>query len=237
MTVPERRPYPRPHRRADSDPRSVMAAPLPSNGLVYEDLERFPDDGLRRELIRGELIVTPSPRTRHQRVVAVLTARLYGFQQQHGGVVLPAPSDVLFADDTVLEPDVLFVTAAHRDRVGERYTDGPPDLVVEVSSPSTRRLELVRKREVYERFAAPGGRPDPFLEQKPERARGECSRNAPVRRPSGADATPTPTPRCRRARGAGASSRAACALVPSWPPASPGRPGVAAPRRRGSGGP
>lgn len=42
-----------------------------------------------------------------------------------------------------------------RDRVGERYAEGPPDLVVEVSSPSTRRQDLVRKRRVYERFEVP----------------------------------------------------------------------------------
>lgn len=132
-----------------------MAAPLPTTGLVYEDLASFPDDNLRRELIDGELIVTPAPRTRHQEVVAHLTARLVEYSRQHGGKVLPAPTDVLFAPDTVLEPDVLFVTRANVNRVTERFVESPPDLVVEVSSPSTRHLELVRKREVYERFAVP----------------------------------------------------------------------------------
>ena len=128
---------------------------MPQTGLVYADLAGFPDDHLRRELIDGELIVTPAPRTRHQQVVAVLTARLFEHQSEYGGVVLPAPTDVLFANDTVLEPDVLFVTAANLERMGERFIDGPPDLVIEVSSPSTRHLELVRKREVYERFLVP----------------------------------------------------------------------------------
>lgn len=132
-----------------------MAAQMPQTGLVYADLAHFPDDHLRRELIDGELIVTPAPRTRHQQVVAVLTARLFTYQESHGGLVLPAPTDVLFSNDTVLEPDVLFVTRANRDRIGELFVDGPPDLVVEVSSPSTRHLELVRKRDVYERFAVP----------------------------------------------------------------------------------
>lgn len=132
-----------------------MAAPLPQSGLVFDDLARFPDDHLRRELIDGELIVTPAPRTRHQQVVASLTARLFDHQRTHGGVVLPAPADVLFAQDTVLEPDVLFVARANLARLGERFVDGPPDLVIEVSSPSTRHLELVRKRDVYERFRVP----------------------------------------------------------------------------------
>ena len=132
-----------------------MAAQMPQSGLVYDDLAHFPDDHLRRELIDGELIVTPVPRTRHQQVVAVLAARLFAYQEAQGGLVLPAPTDVLFANDTVLEPDVLFVARANLDRMGECFVDGAPDLVVEVSSPSTRHLELVRKRDVYERFGVP----------------------------------------------------------------------------------
>jgi Uma2 family endonuclease len=138
-----------------ADRRTAMAAPTSTTGLVYEDLASFPDDGLRRELIQGELIVTPAPRTRHQQVVARLVGRLLAYMEEHGGEVLPAPVDVLFSRDTVLQPDVLFVNADHVARVTERFVEAPPDLVVEVSSPSTRHLELVRKREVYERFSVP----------------------------------------------------------------------------------
>ncbi|MEX2586747.1 MAG: Uma2 family endonuclease, partial [Actinomycetota bacterium] len=63
-----------------------------------------------------------------------------------------APTDNVFSDDNVVVPDLLFVRHDHMDRVGQKYIEGPPDLVVEISSPSTRRLELVRKRELYERF-------------------------------------------------------------------------------------
>ena len=68
---------------------------------------------------------------------------------------MPAPYDVYFSDINVVEPDVLFVRPEHVDRFEDRYIGRGPDLVVEVSSPSTRRLELVRKRELYERFAVP----------------------------------------------------------------------------------
>ena len=69
--------------------------------------------------------------------------------------MFPAPLDVFFADDTVVEPDVLFVRGDHLQHIEEKFVRGAPDLVVEVSSPSTRRLELVRKRELYQRFGVP----------------------------------------------------------------------------------
>ncbi len=127
----------------------------PKTVYTYEDLERFPDDNLRREIIDGELIVTAAPVPRHQRAVAALTYWLFGYAREHGGEVYPAPTDVFFSDTNVVEPDVLFVAASHLGRVGEKRIDSAPDLVVEVSSPSTRRLELLPKRELYERFEVP----------------------------------------------------------------------------------
>jgi Uma2 family endonuclease len=130
-------------------------ATQPQTGLTYEDLEAFPEDNFRRELIDGELIVTAAPGARHQDVVLELGSRLLAYAKEHGGKVYVAPRDVYLADDTVLEPDVVFVTADNLTRDEERFVRGAPDIVVEVSSPSTRRLELVRKLEAYQRFGVP----------------------------------------------------------------------------------
>jgi Uma2 family endonuclease len=126
-----------------------------TTGLTYEDLQAFPDDNLRRELIDGQLIVTPAPSTRHQDAVLELGAALLRHTKQHGGRVFVAPTDVFFSDTNVVEPDVLYVRPDGVGRVEIRFVRSAPDLVVEVSSPSTRRLELVRKRDLYERFGVP----------------------------------------------------------------------------------
>lgn len=131
-----------------------MAAPA-HTGLVYDDLANFPDDHLRREIIGGELFVTPSPRVRHQAVVMRVAGRLFAYAEQHGGNVFPAPLDVVFTDSDVVDPDVLFVGPANADRLEERFLRGAPDIAVEVSSASTRRLELVRKLDLYERHGVP----------------------------------------------------------------------------------
>jgi Uma2 family endonuclease len=134
-----------------------MATEPKTTGLTYQDLLRmFPEeDNLRRELIGGELIVTASPSTRHQDAVAFLVARLYAYAEAHGGRVSPAPLDVYFSETDVVEPDVLFVRAENLERREKRFIRGAPDIVVEVSSPSTRRLELRRKRDLYEREGVP----------------------------------------------------------------------------------
>src|SRR5712691_9261435 len=130
-------------------------ATQPQTGLTYEDLQSFPEDNLRRELIDGELIVTAAPSTRHQRTVAFLVTELVLYAREHGGEVFPAPTDVYFSHTNVVEPDVLFVRGDHAERVEKKFVRSAPDVVVEVSSPSTRRFELVRKRELYERFGVP----------------------------------------------------------------------------------
>lgn len=126
-----------------------------THGYTYDDLAGFPDDGYRREIIGGELIVNPAPAPRHQDAVLLLGARLLAWTEQHGGKVYVAPLDVCFAHDDVVEPDVVFLRPEHVGQIGERYVRDAPDLVVEVSSPSTRRLELVRKRDLYERYGVP----------------------------------------------------------------------------------
>lgn len=121
----------------------------------YADLAAFPDDNVIREIIDGELVVTPAPTTRHQRAVTNLLLRFGAYRNSHGGDAFAAPTAVFLADDNVVEPDLLFVRADHLDRVELAYVNGPPDLVVEISSPSTRRIDIVRKRELYARFEIP----------------------------------------------------------------------------------
>jgi Uma2 family endonuclease len=136
------------------------APPAGTVGLTYADLLDLPEPaqnrGTRYELLDGELLVTPAPAIRHQQSVGNIHAALHAHTRAHGGLALPAPTDVFFSDTTVLEPDVV----ALRLDTQARQSDAAkitviPDLVVEVSSPSTRRTDLVRKRRVYEREGVP----------------------------------------------------------------------------------
>jgi Uma2 family endonuclease len=122
---------------------------------IYDELALFPEDDLRREIIDGELLVTPAPGTRHQEAVGEMFIALQLHARRHGGRAYVAPTDVFFSDGNVVEPDVLFILPEHLSRIEPKYINGAPDIVVEVSSPSSHRIELVQKLELYERFSVP----------------------------------------------------------------------------------
>lgn len=128
-------------------------APSPVK-YTYEDLQTFPEgDGYRYEIIDGDLLVTPSPMSRHQMVLGNLYWWVRSYLEENPiGKVLFAPADVVFSQINVVEPDLLFLSNARLERLTKRNVQGAPDLVVEVLSESTRRTDEIRKRKLYERF-------------------------------------------------------------------------------------
>jgi Uma2 family endonuclease len=118
--------------------------------LTYRDYEALPADGRRYELHDGELSVTPAPGTRHQRVSSALNSILRTHVTSHGlGEVLYAPIDVILADTTVVQPDLVYLEPARAHLVSDRGIEGPPTLVIEILSPSTTTIDRSRKRQLY----------------------------------------------------------------------------------------
>ncbi|MGH7734978.1 MAG: Uma2 family endonuclease, partial [Gemmatimonadales bacterium] len=73
--------------------------------FTYDDLEDMPDDGYRREIIGGSLIVSPSPAGGHQRVTGKLYALLQG-AETHETMAMVAPYDWKLPDGGCVVPDV-----------------------------------------------------------------------------------------------------------------------------------
>ena len=104
--------------------------------LTYDDLvAMFPDDDrVHRELIGGEIFVTPSPVIRHQRLATRLAASLSSHLEAHPdqGEVFIARLDVVMTPYDVVEPDLLVVLGDQQDIVTEKNLRGAPGLVVEI---------------------------------------------------------------------------------------------------------
>jgi Uma2 family endonuclease len=83
-------------------------------------------------------------------VAGVFFRTLDDIADESGGLAVPAPVDVVLADHSVVQPDVLYISAERREIVGNRI-EGPPDLVVEVISPGTIRRDRNEKLALYAR--------------------------------------------------------------------------------------
>jgi Uma2 family endonuclease len=121
--------------------------------LTYDDFLLFPDDGRRHEIIDGEHYVTPSPNLRHQRLVGRLHLSIGNYLAAHPGAgqVFLAPLDVVLSYHDVVEPDLLFVAGDQAAIMTEKNIQGPPALVIEVISKSTRKKDAQTKRRLFER--------------------------------------------------------------------------------------
>lgn len=120
--------------------------------LTFDDFLLFPEDGKRHELIDGVHYVTAAPTVGHQELLGRLHLAIGNFlvgRRQLGRVFL-SPLDVVLSYYDVVEPDLLFVAGDQQDILTEANVQGPPALVVEILSPSTRRRDEGIKRELFE---------------------------------------------------------------------------------------
>jgi Uma2 family endonuclease len=108
--------------------------------------DALPDDGRRRELLNGRLVVTPSPLADHQRAAFQLAIRLQPACPEDLEVFF-APFDFRPNDRSSLQPDLLVCRCDDVEPDGVRR---PLLLAVEILSPSNRATDLVTKRHVYE---------------------------------------------------------------------------------------
>jgi len=131
--------------------RIAVVVHSPRIKLTYEDYANTPDDE-RYELIDGELILSPSPRTAHQRADIRLGSRLHMFVDERDlGEVFMAPIDVVLSDNDVVQPDLVFVSTEREYIITDLNIQGAPDLVVEILSPSTAERDRTVKRDLYEK--------------------------------------------------------------------------------------
>lgn len=118
--------------------------------LTYEDYLGFPNDGNRHEILEGEHHVTPPPSLDHQGVAARL---LHLFHLQvRGGFAFTAPVGVLLSPISVVEPDICYVGEERMSLLKQRGIEGAPDIVAEILSPSTARVDQTTKRQVYAKY-------------------------------------------------------------------------------------
>jgi Uma2 family endonuclease len=122
--------------------------------LTADDLWNLPSDGKRHELVKGELLTMPPAGFEHGSLESRLTTRLYVFVdgKRLGVVVCGDTGFVLERDpDTLRAPDIAFVRQERVVAKGitKKYWEGPPDLAIEIISPTDTYYEVDEKVEQW----------------------------------------------------------------------------------------
>jgi Uma2 family endonuclease len=125
---------------------AVTATPV----ITADELLRMPDDGMRYELVLGELHMMPPPGFEHGRVALTVGGLLFAHARlTDSGVVVAAETGFLLSSDpdTVRAPDAAFIRQERAEKVGRtrKYWPGAPDLAVEVVSPDDRLRKVQDK--------------------------------------------------------------------------------------------
>ena len=128
--------------------------------MTAEEIMELPHgEGFRYELINGELEKNMSAGQPHGRIAARLLVLLGNFIWDHGlGEIYAAETgfQLTFGPDTVLAPDIAYISKERLEQVGEsdRFWPGAPDLVVEVLSPSDRPGKVNKKTLLWLGYGA-----------------------------------------------------------------------------------
>ena len=128
-----------------------MAMPDTARRYTVDEIMGFPDDGNRYELVAGELLVTPAPTQKHQRVLAKLFMALETYLAPYADVGLTffSPADIIWSPDDYVQPDLFVVPAS--EVTGDWRDCQTLILAIEVVSPSSARADRLKKRHLYQR--------------------------------------------------------------------------------------
>jgi Uma2 family endonuclease len=112
---------------------------------------RLPE-GVLAEVIGDTLYVQGTPTLYHQRIALKLMLGLGTYVvKNHLGELFPCPTAVYLDDDrTILIPDIIYISHDNNLVLDRKGVHGPPDLVIEILSPSTKSRDLTIKKDIYE---------------------------------------------------------------------------------------
>ncbi len=120
-----------------------------------DDFLDLPDDGCNYELIDGVVVMSPSPKPIHQAVAWEISIQLGIFLREHPIGRAFSEIDIHLGqgpsgEDVVYKPEIVFIKSDRLSQMTEKIVGGP-DLVVEVVSRGSRRMDMETKRNDYEK--------------------------------------------------------------------------------------
>lgn len=132
-----------------------MGLPDKKEVYTYDDYLNWTDDQ-RIELIDGQIYLMAPPSTMHQRILREIFTVFSVYLKGKKCEAFCAPFGVKFTEKsekdikTVVEPDIVVI--CDKSKLDNNGCKGAPDLIVEITSPSTARKDRVEKFNLYEKY-------------------------------------------------------------------------------------
>jgi Uma2 family endonuclease len=125
--------------------------------MTFEEYLNWDYEGIRAEWVDGEVVLRSPVRAIHQEILLFLAELIAQFCPQHGAgrVYLAGMRLRLPSRPSGREPDLIFISAAHLDRIKDVHIEGPADLVVEITSPESEARDRATKFAEYEAAGIP----------------------------------------------------------------------------------
>ena len=120
--------------------------------LTAADYRLLPETGPRYQLIEGDLKMAPAPNRFHQDIsLNIVLIHAPHVREKQIGKLYEAPFDVYLDDENVFQPDIVFVSNERSDILTDAGAEGAPDLVIEILSKRTRKIDAGVKLKVFAR--------------------------------------------------------------------------------------
>ena len=121
------------------------------NNYTVKDYLKLPENA-PFQLINKKLIFMPSPFPIHQIVsTKLITAIQNHVSENELGTVLHAPADVHLDNESVVQPDLMFISIA-RSNIIQKWIMGAPDFIVEILSQGTEDVDRNKKMKIYGKY-------------------------------------------------------------------------------------
>ena len=125
--------------------------PLPKNETYTTDYIYSLPDGERAELIDGQIYNMAPPSRIHQELVVQFTKIIGQYIDKKNGSckIYSAPFAVFLNKDdkTYVEPDISII--CDKNKLNDRGCVGAPDFIIEIVSPSSRKMDYFKKNNLY----------------------------------------------------------------------------------------
>jgi len=123
--------------------------------VTFDEYLDWLTEETKADLIDGVIHMQSPPADIHERIFVFLIGILDVFvTRKKLGIVRGSRTTLKFSEGNGIQPDIVFISNASRQRVHPYYMDGAPEVVIEILSPSTRKLDRGKKMALYAKHGA-----------------------------------------------------------------------------------